>query len=527
MFDILIRGGSVADGTGRPAFAADVAVSGGRIAAVGDLRGADAAQVWDASGKTVTPGFIDIHRHADAALLRPGFGAAELCQGLTTIVNGNCGLSAAPFGGAHGDAIRDYLRPITGAIPPELVTDTLAGYFACLPALPVNVGMLAGAGVLRADVAGYELEHLADGHYRALHRQLERALADGALGVSLGLGYAPECFYTTRELIRALAPIAGQNIPLTVHMRQEGGGVCQSVEEMLLVARELRIPLHISHLKAMGRDNWGKKIPQALAMLQRAKDEGVDVGCDVYPYTAGSTQLLHILPPEFLAGGMEAVVRRLSDPAARRELAQRIQSGAGFDDIAKLAGWDGIYLTSLHCPEDHPYLGKSLAEIAAMTGQDPLTCCCDLLVREQGEITMIDFMASEEDITAILQSPLSHLISDATYPTEGMPHPRVYGTFPRLLQHFVREKGALTWEQAIHKMTGRPAQRLRLAGKGVLAAGMDADLCVFDPEALRETGTYQEPCRMAAGMDIVLVAGVPVLEQSALTGARPGRIIRR
>ena len=273
MFDILIRGGSVADGTGRPAFAADVAVSGGRIAAVGDLRGASAAQVWGASGKTVTPGFIDIHRHADAALLRPGFGAAELCQGLTTIVNGNCGLSAAPFGGAHRDAIRDYLRPITGAIPPELVTDTLAGYFACLPALPVNVGMLAGAGVLRADVAGYELEHLADGHYRALHRQLERALADGALGVSLGLGYAPECFYTTRELIRALEPLAGQNIPLTVHMRQEGGGVCQSVEEMLLVARELRVPLHISHLKAMGRDNWGKKIPQALAMLQKAKDE--------------------------------------------------------------------------------------------------------------------------------------------------------------------------------------------------------------------------------------------------------------
>lgn len=251
------------------------------------------------------------------------------------------------------------------------------------------------------------------------------------------------------------------------------------------------------------------------------------MGCDVYPYTAGSTQLLHILPPEFLAGGMEAVVRRLSDPAARRELAQRIQSGAGFDDIARLAGWDGIYLTSLHCPEDHPYLGKSLAEIAAMTGQDPLTCCCDLLVREQGEITMIDFMASEEDITAILQSSLSHLISDATYPTEGMPHPRVYGTFPRLLQHFVREKGVLTWEQAIHKVTGRPAQRLRLAGKGVLAAGMDADLCVFDPEALRETGTYQESCRMAAGMDTVLAAGVPVLEQGVLTGARPGRIIRR
>lgn len=527
MFDILIRGGSVADGTGHPAFAADVAVSGGRIAAVGDLRGASAAQVCDASGKTVTPGFIDIHRHADAALLRPGFGAAELCQGLTTIVNGNCGLSAAPFGGAHGDAIRDYLRPITGAIPPELVTDTLAGYFACLPALPVNVGMLAGAGVLRADVAGYELEHLADGHYRALHRQLERALADGALGVSLGLGYAPECFYTTRELIRALAPIAGQNIPLTVHMRQEGGGVCQSVEEMLLVARELRIPLHISHLKAMGRDNWGKKIPQALAMLQRAKDEGMDVGCDVYPYTAGSTQLLHILPPEFLEGGMDAVVRRLADPAQRQTLAHRIETGDGFDDIAKLAGWDGIFLSSLHCPEDEQFLGKSIAEEAAMEHKSPLDSCCDLLIREHCQVTMIDFMAAEEDIAAILRSPLSCLISDATYPTEGMPHPRVYGSCTRLLQHFVGEKGVLSLEEGVRKLTLEPARALRLPGKGVIAVGADADLCVFDPAALSERGTYQQPCRTAEGMTAVFVGGQLAVENGRLTGVKNGRIIRR
>ena len=479
MFDILIRGGSVADGTGRPAFAADVAVSGRRIAAVGDLRGASAAQVWDASGKTVTPGFIDIHRHADAALLRPGFGAAELCQGLTTIVNGNCGLSAAPFGGAHGDAIRDYLRPSTGAIPPELVTDTLAGYFACLPALPVNVGMLAGAGVLRADVAGYELEHLADGHYRALHRQLEQALADGALGVSLGLGYAPECFYTTRELIRALAPITGQNIPLTVHMRQEGGGVCQSVEEMLLVARELRIPL------------------------------------------------LHILPPEFLEGGMDAVVRRLADPAQRQTLAHRIEDGGGFDDIAKLAGWDGIFLSSLHCPEDEQFLGKSIAEEAAMEHKSPLDSCCDLLIREHCQVTMIDFMAAEEDIAAILRSPLSCLISDATYPTEGMPHPRVYGSCTRLLQHFVGEKGVLSLEEGVRKLTLEPARALRLPGKGVIAEGADADLCVFDPAALSERGTYQQPCRTAEGMTAVFVGGQLAVENGRLTGVKNGRIIRR
>ena len=527
MFDTLIRGGAVIDGTGRPAFAADVAVSGGRIAAIGDLSAASAAHVIDAAGRTVTPGFIDIHRHADAALFRPGFGAAELCQGLTTIVNGNCGLSAAPFGPAHSDAIRDSLRPITGALPPELVTETLSGYFASVPNIPVHVGMLAGAGVLRADAAGYELEHLEDRHYRALHRALEQALADGALGVSLGLGYAPECFYTTAELIRALSPIAGQDIPLTVHMRQEGAGVCDSIEEMLLVARELRVPLHISHLKAMGRDNWGKKIPRALELLHRAKEEGLDVGCDVYPYTAGSTQLLHILPPEFLEGGMDAVVRRLAAPHERETLAHRIEDGSGFDDIAKLAGWDGIFLSSLHCPEDAPLLGKSIAQEAAMEHKSPLDACCDLLIREHCQVTMIDFMASEEDIAGILRDPYSSLISDATYPTEGQPHPRVYGSCTRLLEHFVRETGTLTWEQAVHKLTGAPAAALRLRGKGVLAQGADADVCVFDPEKLHERGTYQLPRQTAEGMTLVLVDGQAAVRDGQLTGVMAGRAIRR
>ena len=320
MFDTIIRGGTVIDGTGLPGFSADVGITAGKIAAVGALSAAPASRVIDASGRVVTPGFIDIHRHADAAAFRPGYGELELRQGLTTIVNGNCGLSAAPFGETHAAAIRAYLRPITGDIPAALPSASMADYLAALHDLPLHTGMLAGAGILRADAAGYELERLEDAHYRAIHRAMERALADGALGVSLGLGYAPECFYTTAELIRALEPLRGQDIPLTVHMRQEGAGVCEAVEEMLTVARALRIPLHISHLKAMGRDSWGKKVPRALDMLTRARQEGMDVSCDVYPYTAGSTQLLHILPPEFLEGGMDAVVKRLRDPAARREL---------------------------------------------------------------------------------------------------------------------------------------------------------------------------------------------------------------
>lgn len=527
MFDTLLRGGTVIDGTGRAAFAADVAIENGKIAAVGQLSHARARRTVDCTGMTVTPGFIDIHRHADGAAFRPGFGEWELCQGLTTIVNGNCGLSAAPFGPDNEAAIRAYLQPITGDLPPRLYSRSLAGYFRSLPALPLNVGMLVGAGTLRADAAGYQLTELADGHFAAIHRQMEQALSDGALGVSLGLGYAPECFYSTADLIRVLQPVAGTDIPVTVHMRQEGGGVAESVREMIAVARALNCPVHISHLKAMGRDNWGKKIPQVLTLLEQAQNEGLRVDCDVYPYTAGSTQLLHILPPEFLEGGMDAVVRRLADPHERETLAHRIEDGSGFDDIAKLAGWDGIFLSSLHCPEDAPLLGKSIAQEAAMEHKSPLDACCDLLIREHCQVTMIDFMAAEEDIAAILRSPLSCLISDATYPTEGMPHPRVYGSCTRLLQHFVREQGVLTLEQGVHKLTQAPAQALRLAGKGVIAVGADADLCVFDPAALTERGTYQDPCQTALGMDAVLVAGRLAVKNGEMTGVKAGTLIRK
>ncbi len=524
---ILLRGGRVIDGGGNVGYRADVTVTDGKISAVGASAGGPADTVLDCTGKVITPGFIDIHRHGDAAAFRPGYGEAELCQGLTTVINGNCGLSAAPFGGTYSDAIRRYLTPITGELPRWQPTETLARYFTDLPKAPIHQGMLVGGGTLRAAAAGYERLRLSDADYSAIHRAMEQALADGALGVSLGMGYAPECFYTTDELTRALAPIAHTDIPLTVHMRQEGNGVCDSIREMLSVAETLHCPLHISHLKAMGRESWGKKIPEALRMLRQAKEQGLEVSCDVYPYTAGSTQLLHILPPDFLEGGLDKTLARLRDTVSRRELAGRIESGEGFDNIAALAGWDGIFLTSLRLPEHQKYLGKSLQQIGAKMQRSPLDACCDLLVRERGEITMIDFMASEDDISAILKSDLSCLISDSTYPTTGMPHPRVYGAFPRLVQRFVREKGVLTLEQAVHKMTAAPAEVLRLKNKGRIAVGMDADLCVFDPAAIRERATYTEPCRPAEGMSYVLVNGRIALRDGKMTDEKAGTIQKR
>ncbi len=526
MFDLIIANGSVLDGTGAPARQADLGIKDGKIAAIGRLEAE--GPVLDARGMTVTPGFLDIHRHGDLAIFRPGFGELELRQGLTTIINGNCGLSAAPFGPAHREEILRYLSPVIGtdlAVP----GDSMAAYLRAARALdlPLHVGMLAGAGVIRADLVGYRGGSLSNEEYRALHARIERALADGALGISLGLGYAPECFYDTQGLIRALEPLAGSTIPVTVHMRDEGTAVPDSVEEMCRLATALRCPVEISHLKCIGRENWGIKIPRVLARLQQAVDEGLDLRWDVYPYTAGSTQLLHILPPEVLEGGTEALCRRLKDPLWRERIFRRFEEGEDFNNISRLVGWDNILLSTLRQPENLPLQGLSIAQAARQLGQAPEACALDLLAAEHGTITMIDFITCEQDIAAILRTDRVSVISDSTYPTGGKPHPRLYGNFVRLIEKYVYQDRVLTLAQAVHKMTGAPARALGLTQKGVLAVGKDADINLFDPAALHEAGTYLDPARMAQGMDTVLVMGCPVLRGGQLTGKTPGRVLCR
>ena len=506
MFDLIIQNGQILDGSGGEAFSADIAVENGKIAAVGTNLGG-AKRTIDAAGKTVTPGFIDIHRHADGAAFRPGYGKLELAQGLTTIVSGNCGLSAAPIDGPYRQAVLDYLAPITGELGPEVPTASMADYFAALKNPPIATKMLVGAGTVRAAVAGYACQRLDGEQIRKIQRLLVRSLEEGALGVSLGLGYAPECFYTTEELLQVLEPLRGQNIPVTVHMREEGDGVCGSVREMIEIAKKADVPVHISHLKAIGKRNWDKKIPEAIVLMDRAREEGLDITCDVYPYTAGSTQLIHILPHDFLAGGTEAVTERLRDPGQRAVLAERIRCGTDFDNIAGMVGWENILCSTLNQPENKPYEGMSIADIAAAQGEDPFTCACNLLVSERCAITMIDFIAAGSDIARILRLPYSAVISDSTYPTRGRPHPRVYGTFPKVIEQYVLRDKVLTLPQAVASMTSVPADALRLRGKGRIAPGMDADLCVFDPENLRSGADYVRPEVLSSGFDCVLVGG--------------------
>ena len=528
MLDLLIRNGRIIDGTGGAAYTADVGIADGKIAAVGRALPA-AARIIDAAGRAVTPGFIDIHRHADYAVFRPDFGRLELKQGLTTIINGNCGLSAAPIAGPYQGDIQAYLRPITGPAEPGVPTDSLGAYLRAAEniTLPLHIGMLTGAGTIRAAAAGYSREQIDDNEYDAIRRMLERSLEEGAFGVSLGLGYAPECFYTTDQLVRALAPLKGSGLPITVHMREEGDGVLEALEEMLEVGRRLETPVHISHLKAMGRRNWDRLIPEALARMEKARAAGVDVSCDVYPYTAGSTQLIHILPHDFLTGGTEAVTNRLRDPRQRAILTERIKTGTDFDNIAGMVGWENILCSTLNQPENRPYEGMSIAAIAEAQGKDPFTCAYDLLVSEHCAITMIDFITADSDIGRILRDGHAAVISDSTYPTEGKRHPRVCGTFARIIEKFVENDGVLTLEEAVKKMTSVPAAALGLRGKGRIAPGMDADLCVFDPKAVREGGDYRNPHRYAGGMDYVLVSGVPAIAEGEFAAMDRGRVLRR
>lgn len=529
MLDWVIDNAEILDGSGSPSFHGGIAVENGKIAKIGSVGDLPARHTLDAAGRTLTPGFLDIHRHGDAALFGEDYGKAELMQGLTTVVNGNCGMSAAPVTAEYAGEIRGYLAPVLGALP-ERRFSSMAEYFraaADVSPLPLNVGMLAGGGVLRADAAGFRDGALTKAELRQLHTLLNTALEDGALGVSLGLGYAPECFYSTAQLIDALAPLRDSGTVIAVHMRQEGDGVTEALREMIAVARALRTPVEISHLKAIGRRNWNRAVPEMLRLLAQAREDGLDMTCDVYPYTAGSTQLIHVLPPEVQSGGTAALTARLGDPSIRRELRRRMETGEDFENITHLVGFENVRATGLHLAEDLPLEGKSLAEIAAQEGKDPYDALFDLLEREQCAPSMIDFIAAEEDIAAILKAPFSSVISDAIYPSAGLLHPRVYGMTAHLLEEYTRRQKVLTLPEAVNRLTLRPAERLGLKGKGRLAVGADADLCLFYPERIHEQATYARPRQFAQGMDWVFVSGVPAVRAGVLTGDRAGALLRR
>jgi N-acyl-D-aspartate/D-glutamate deacylase len=541
MFDLLLKNGLIVDGTGSPARKGDLGISGGRIAALEPRISGSAERIIELDGELAAPGFIDIHRHADAAVFRPGFGEAELRQGITTIINGNCGLSIAPLPPARRAGILDFLAPVTGTLPEEdargrpVRFESFSEYVSLLKtmALPLNAGILAGSGTIRAAVMGYGGGVPGEEELGRIHACLEDALAAGAPGVSVGFSYLPDAYYSAAGLAAALAPLskrgglssrAGEGPPLVCHVRGEGDLLYPSVAEAIEAARLLRVPLRISHFKCIGRKNWGAGLEKVIALIERNREEGMRIDCDAYPWTAGSTQLLCVLPPSFLAGGIGETLRRLQDPEERAGRRRALsEPGRDFENVVLGVGWEAIYVTGLESEGNRPLIGKSIAEIAALRGTDPFDAAFDLLAEERCNVTMVDYIACQEDIDRIIRLPYTSIISDSLYAGRGLPHPRSNTNTSMVFHELVCRRKVLKAEEAVRKLTGLPAEAMGLRGKGLLKPGFDADVVIFRPENISAPADYVRPDRFTAGFDYVFIAGQAVLEKDRLTGLAPGR----
>jgi N-acyl-D-amino-acid deacylase len=526
-FDLILAGGTVVDGTGRAAFVADVGIAGDAIATVGDLAAADAGERVDVAGACVSPGFIDVHTHSDLAPFLAeehlDLRLAPLRQGVTTEICGNCGFSVFPAPAGRREDILRYLGAVMG--PTVQAFDDLAVLRQAVEARPLvtNLATLVGHGTLRAGTVGFARRTPDRGELRDAKSMLEAACADGALGFSSGLIYVPGLYAETDELVELARVAAACGVPYVTHLRDEMDGLDGAIEEALRIGAESGAAVQISHHKAAGRRNWGRT-SATLERIERARREGVDVALDVYPYTAGSTTLSALLPPWALEGGIAELLVRLRDADVRERLREDFQRG--LDGWQRLVdpdgGWADIVVAG--APRHPQYEGGSIAELAEAEHVDPIELVAELLLAEDAQVIVIANMMAEEDVRRVLASPLAMIGSDGV-PVPGKPHPRWAGSFARVLDRYVRREGLLTLEEAVHKMTGKPAARFGLHGRGVLAAGATADVVVFDAAAIREGATYEAPLTPPLGVRHVLVNGVFGVRGGEPTDARTGRFV--
>lgn len=518
----------IIDGSGRPAYKADVGIVGDSIAAIGQLAGQEAGRILDAAGRYVTPGFIDMHSHSDTtAVLNPRM-ESKVRQGVTLEVVGNCGDSAAPL---LGEAIREKEKELA-AFNYTLDWRSLEEYFHRLEAggISNNLITLIGNGTIRAGVMGTAMRRPTASEMAQMKAILGDCLAIGAWGLSSGLIYPPSNYADTAELIELSKVVACYGGIYATHIRNESTHLLEAVAEAITIGREAGVSVGIAHHKAAGKANWGK-VKESLAMIEEARARGVAVTCDQYPYIASSTGLSVIIPDWAHEGGKEALVQRLQDQATRRRIAQEIKAERpGWENVSLESGWHNILIAQARNHRDLE--GKTAWDLAELWGKDPVEASMDLLIAEEGEVSVVIFSMCEEDVQTVMRAPFVMVGSDASAKApygplgQGKPHPRAYGTFPRILGRYVRELGVLSWEEAVHKMTGLPAAKLGLSRRGLLREGYYADIVVFDPTTVADTATFTEPHRYPMGIDYVLVNGVLTVEKGEHTGALAGRVLR-
>ena len=527
-FDLLIKHGTVIDGTGRPGVAADVGVRGGRIAAMAPALEGDAAHSIDASGRIVAPGFIDAHTHSDFTLLSAPGADSKVRQGITTEVVGNCGFSPAPVAPQTLDLLKEYV----GFLNPDLpwTWQRLGEYYDRVSdqGCAMNLVPLVGHGAVRIAVMGFADRAPGADELVRMQRLVGEAMDDGAFGLSSGLIYTPGCYGDTAELV-ALAQVAQQAGGLyATHMRGEGGTLEEAISEALAIGEQAGIAVQISHLKASGRENWGK-MERALQMIEAARERGIDVTADIYPYVAGSSTMTSLFPAWTLEGGMERFLARIADRDTRRRIIDEAQGdGTGWSRGTGSLGWDDILVAS--CQHHKQFEGCTMAQIAGAMGKEPPEAMMDFLLAEQGRVAVVMFMMSEDNVALGIAHPLLMIGSDSLALATGQggkPHPRTYGTFPRVLGKYVRDEGILSLEEGVRKMTSMAADTFGLSDRGVLAEGMAADITIFDAATVADQATFDAPHQYSTGIDYVIVNGQVVVEHSVQHPVLPGQVLRK
>jgi N-acyl-D-amino-acid deacylase len=529
VFDLLLSGGSLVDGTGAPLRLADVGVRGERIVAVGDLRQHEAQRRVDVSGLFVAPGFIDIHAHSELTLLVDSRAASKVRQGITSEISGQCGLSAAPLVGQA----RDEFCVWAARVGLEPSWTTLAEYLDVIEdkGLALNFGTLTGHNNLRNAVVGSAARSPTPAEQDAMAGMLARSLEEGALGLSSGLFYTPGSYADSAEMAALGEVVAAYGGLYATHIRNEGRHLETALQEAMEVGRTSGVPVQISHLKLASRDHWGQA-ERVLAQLDAERAEGLDLAWDQYPYTAAATTLDAVVPPQFHAGGTAVLLQRLQNPQERAQIADAIMSDVegDWENLTIDSGWDNLRL-AFH-PTRPDLAGRAIADIAAASRASPLETALDLILETKAQALIVDFCMDDRDVATILRHPSTIIVTDAEALAAdgplsvGAPHPRAYGTFPRVLARYVREQALLTWEEAIHKMTSLPAARLGLRDRGSVREGAYADLVVFDPDTITDTATYAEPHQYPEGIHQVLVNGHFVVHDGVQTEELPGRVLR-
>jgi N-acyl-D-amino-acid deacylase len=530
--DLLIRGGRIVDGTGNPSFLGDVAIRGNRIAAMGHLGSAAAKRVVEAAGLTVAPGFIDMHNHSDYTLIVDGDAQSMIRQGVTSMILGE-GESAGPVGGKQTPSSR---RVLPGGASPDW--SDFSGYFARLlrQGISTNVGSYVGSSQIWTYVRGEQSGPPTTEELDQMRTLVQRAMEQGALGVSSSLSGPPGSWIDTGTLVamcQAAAPYGGS---YSTHMRTEGRGVFESVAEAIDIARRAAVPVDIIHLKIAEHSMWGQ-MPELISVIAQAREQGIQVQANVYPYRAGQNDLATIIPPWVHEGGAQEFVARLKDSSLRPRIEHEILEGiAGsnwYDHYTATGGWDGMLLVSLSNPQYKKFEGMRMNQVIAALNKPPIDVLFQLLEDNGGSVPTVYFHHTENDMRYALQQSFVSIGSDGTaVATEGPlsaghPHPRYYGTFPRVLGRYVRDERVLTLEDAIRKMTSANAAKIGVFDRGILRPGMMADVTVFDAAKIIDNATYENPHQYATGVEYVIVNGQIVLDRGRHTGAKPGTILKR